>query len=560
MERLELDVWAVFLDLGLLLGAAALFGTLFERLRQSAIVGYLVAGMLLGPGGFDFIGDAKVVGALAELGVSLLLFTIGLEFSLKRLASQGAFAVAGGSLQIVLTGFLFALGAWLCGIDPKPAIVLGAMVAPSSTACVVRLLSDRAEIDSLHGRRALGILLLQDLALVPLVLLIAVLGRGGGWQHALAHLAKGGLLFCLLVALLYGVSVLILPRLLNLTAALKNRELLVLLAAATALGASWVAHRLDLSPALGAFVAGLLIAGSPFAPQIRADVASLRTLFVSLFFVSVGMLGDLRWIPSHALALSVTVLVILLGKAVVLAVVGLAFRLSVRNAVATALCLAQVGEFSFVLGALAVGYGLLGTETFRLLSTSIILTMVATAYLVGVASGTGRVLEEWAIRVWPGRISLEVPEQARTAIAGHVVVVGYGPAGRQVLQTLKDRRIPVVVLEVNPKGVSAAQADGGIGFFGDASKPEVLEHAHLGSARALVVTVPDHRTAVSVIAQGVHIAPHVPIAARARYRQYAADLQAAGATWVVDEEENVGKEIGKTVAEICNPLGTNPAC
>ncbi len=545
-----MDPWSTLLILIILLGLATLLGTVAERLRQSAIMGFLVAGALVGPGGLNWVSQPQAVDMLAELGVALLLFTIGMEFSLKRLRALGAFAVGGGTLQIILTAALFALVARGFGVETKAAVALGLMIAPSSTACVMRLLKDRAELDSLHGRNCIGVLLLQDLALVPLVVLMTALGSGRDDAHPLFGVLLSAGLFVFLVLLFYGVSNYLLARVFRATASVMNRELLILVAATIALGASWFAHRLGFSPALGAFVAGLMIAESPYAAQVRADIVPLRTLFVTLFFVSIGMLGDLRWCWANRVDVALMVGLILAGKVLVVAVLSVVFRHTWREAVATALALAQVGEFSFVLGRIGLDGGVLDEDLFRLLISSILATMLLTPLMVAAAPRAGQAAERLRLRLWPGLPPAQPAEKPARELSGHVVVVGYGPAGREVVKALRGHDVPELVIELNPKGVAAARADGARAEVGDATMGDILEHVHLASARALVITIPDHRAALSVIRQTIALAPDTPIITRARYNKYVPELTAAGSHVTVDEEQYIGLMLGIRVIEM----------
>ncbi len=545
--------WGTLLILVILLGLAALLGVLAERLRQSAIVGYLLAGALAGPGGFGLIGSGAEVEVLAELGVALLLFTIGLEFSLQRLKALGAFAGFGGSLQIVLTTATFCAGALAFGMPVVPALVIGLLAAPSSTACVLRMLRDRAEMDSVHGRAATGVLLLQDLALVPMVLLVTTLGGEGTPATVLVEVAHATVLFALLIAGFWIISAFLLPRLFHATAALRNREILILLAASIALGSAWAAHALHLSPALGAFMAGLLLAGSPFAAQLRADVSVLRTLFVTLFFASVGMLADFAWIGSNATAVAFAVLAVVIGKPLLIAPLGRLFRFSWGHAVATSLCLAQVGEFSLVLGEIAQDGEVLSDYHFNLLVSTVLITMLLTPFLVATAPRARDRLRGMS-SPRTGLATVPSPEElAGEAIRGHLVVIGYGPAGRQILNVMRDRRIPVSVIDLNPRGVTQALRDGAHeAHVGDATHADILEHAHLRHARALVVTIPDHSTAISIIRQATAYAPRVPIFTRSRYTKYSPDLAAAGARVTLDEEESIGRALAARLLQECS--------
>ena len=270
-----MSLWTALLDVLILLLAAMLLGSLCERLKQSALLGYLLAGTLLGPNALDWMPNHTAVATIAELGVALLLFTIGLEFSWRRLRSIGPIALGGGTVQVLLTGGLTAGVCLALGLGGRPALAVGAMIALSGTDSVLRLLVSRAEIDGVHGRHALGILLLQDIAVVPLVLVVTALG--GEDSSSVAQIGYGIGRAVVVAAVLVGALFLLLnylvPLLLNTEQAARNRDLPILLAIVTGVGTAWVSHTLGLSPVLGAFIAGLLLAESPFATQIRADIA-----------------------------------------------------------------------------------------------------------------------------------------------------------------------------------------------------------------------------------------------------------------------------------------------
>ena len=315
---MEISGWSILADVLILLAGAAVAGALCERLRQSALVGYLAAGMLLGPNALDWISGGDQMELLAELGVALLLFSIGLEFSWRRLRTMGRGVLYAGVLQVGLTLAIAAVGAVVLGLAIKAAVLIGAIVALSSTAVVLRVLASRAELDSVHGRSTLGILLIQDASVVPLVLMAELLAGGGSAVGVLVQGARtiGGAI--LLVGLFYVLFNLAVPRLLGARAVSRNRELPILIATVTALGSTWAAHEVGVSPALGAFVAGMLLGGSSFAAQVRADSASLRTIMVTLFFSAVGMFAAPRWILEHLGAVVALTASIMVGKTVII--------------------------------------------------------------------------------------------------------------------------------------------------------------------------------------------------------------------------------------------------
>ncbi|MGD8451810.1 MAG: cation:proton antiporter [Phycisphaerae bacterium] len=545
-----MDLWTALLDVLILLAAATLLGALCERLRQSAILGYLLAGTLLGPNALDLMPSHKSVAAIAELGVALLLFTIGLEFSWRRLRRIGAIAFGGGTAQVLLTGGLAAGACLALGLGGRSAVAIGAMIALSSTACVLRLLARRAEIDGLHGRSALGILLVQDMAVVPLVLVVTALAREGaasplsvGWELGRA-VGLGGLLGAgLFVVLNYVV-----PPLLGTSAAARNRDLPILLAIVTAVGAAWTSHELGLSPALGAFVAGLLLAESPFATQIRADVASIRTLFVTLFFSSIGMLSNPAWALTHWTTVVPVVVAIVAGKAMVAAGVVWLFRCPPGHAVATGVCLAQVGEFSFVLAEVARQGRVIDGGLFDLLVAATIATLFLTPYLVAaaprLATAVGR-----RLAVVGQTLSTEGETAGR--LRGHVIIVGFGPAGRRITEALLPRyKSLLVIVELNRKSAAVARSYGLPTHIGDATQREVLEHLGVEAALAVAVTLPDPAGARQVIEQVRAIAPEATIIARARYHVYRWELMVAGAPIVVDEEDQVGLHMARAVRKV----------
>jgi len=551
------DGWLALLDILVLLLVAMVLGALCERLRQSAILGYLLAGMLLGPNALNLMQNHVTVTTVAELGVALLLFTIGLEFSWRRLRSIGSIALGGGILQVVLTG---AMAAGICiflGLGEPTAVAVGAAIALSSTAGVLRVLVSRAEIDSVFGRNALGILLLQDIAVVPLALLVTALGSGGsiiqiGWE-----MGRAAGMAVLLVGALFLLIKYLVPRLLGAKEAARNRDLPILFAIVTAVGAALISHKLSLSPVLGAFVAGILLAESPFASQIRADVAPLRTLFVTLFFSSIGMLSNPAWILDRWSMVAAVVAAVVFGKAIVVSLVARLFHFSLGHSIATGICLAQVGEFSFVLAGIARQGELIGDDLFELIISVTIVTLFLTPYLIAAAprfaAATAKLSTRGPRKLEPaGKTPLEPgpPFEPGAKLSGHIVIIGFGPAGQSVAKILmKEPNSLIAVVELNPMSAAKAQAFGLITYIGDATRLEVLDHLHLGAARVVAVTAPDPSTARQIVAQIRSLSPETAIIARSRYHIYCSNLTRAGAHAVVDEEEVVGLQIASQVAE-----------
>lgn len=551
------EAWLLVYDIVILLGAALLLGVLFERLRQSALVGYLLAGTLLGPSAFGLVKGGDAVNGIAEIGVAMLLFTIGLEFSWRTLVGFGRVALGGGVLQLALTTALVGLIGVSLGLDAKGAIALGLAAALSSTAIVLRLLKDNNEIDSSHGRIAMGVLLLQDVALVPALLVVTFMHDQGQGTEPIQHAGLVAVKAIGLALVLGIVAGYLLPRFLDARHLAKNRELPILTSITTCVAATWAAHMAGVSPSLGAFLSGVLLAESKFADQVRADILPLRTAFVTLFFASIGLLLDLRWVGAHLpLVLGVAAGVVIV-KALIAYFSIRVFHPSIIGAIAAGLCLGQLGEFSFVLAGIARDGGLLDDFTVQLVVSVTVATMFVTPYLVTKAFPFANAI---ARRLYPPR-KLVTSERASRPdpLAGHVILVGFGDAGQVVAQELAHLNIPIVVLEVNPKLIRLAELRGLAARIGDATQMHNLLKASLQTAACLVVAIPDTKTARLVISQAKLLASHVPVVARSRYHVLADELDMSGADLVVDEELLVGRTLGRDAAWLIGSLPKPPS-
>ena len=537
-----MDLWYFAMELVMLLGGAFLLGALAQRFKQSPIVGYLLAGTIIGP----LLFNAEAVNQSAELGVSLLLFSIGLEFSFQRLRQMGRLAFGGGSLQVAatmgITGLVLSL--WL---KLPQALTFGAIVALSSTAVVMRVLVDRSEIDSVRGRSCLAVLLLQDIAIVPLVLMVSLFapeaGQVGIGRHVLKILLAAGGLGFVLYALLFHVV----PRLLASRDVFANRELTALLAVSIGLGASWGAHALGISPALGAFVAGMLLGESPFATQIRADIGVARTIMVTLFFASVGMLAKPMWFLLHLHWILGVAIAIFIFKSLLVYGIMRMFRMDNRQALAIGISLAQVGEFSFVLAAAAFQGKLFGGDSFDLIVSVIILLIFAAPYMVSQAFP----LTDAILALVMGRSSADaLKRQADYAEpTNKVMVVGLGPAGQEVVHHLIPHQVTIIGIDINPQSRIKARELGVELQLGDASQEEILLHAGFGQVCMAVVTVPDPSATIRIVEHMRRLRPQLPIAARCRYHRHQEAVIKAGADIVVDEESLVGHQLAHRVVD-----------
>ena len=533
---------ALLVDILVLLSAALALGMVAERLGASAVLGYLVAGTLVGPNMLGFVQANDGIDFLAELGASLLLFTIGTEFSISRLRRLGRRAFIAGVLQVGIT-IAAGMGAALAfGLAPGTAFALGAVLALSSTAVVARLLVDARALDSNYGRLSMGILLVQDIAVVPIVLVIAF-AESGGDARELAATAGRTAVFAAIVVLGFLVLVrFVVPRLLGARAMARNRDLSVVLAIVCALGSAIGAEAAGLPPALGAFVAGVLLGGSAFATQIRADVVPLHTLLLTLFFAGIGLAGDPRWAVEHAGLVLAVLVAVLVGKTLIAAGTLRALGIGGATAVAAGAAVAQIGEFSFIVAESAQAKGMLDADFFRLVVTVTVASLALSPLLIAFAGRTARRTDGR-----PQEAPAHQPDPHEAALDRiEIVLVGYGPAGQAMLEGVPaERRDRVLVIESNPAAWPRITATGAIAMIGDARRRDVLEHARIDDRSTVVVSVSDP-TAVAQVAGLVRaVAPGARVIARSRYHDAREEIAAAGAMRVVDEETVVGTRLAE---------------
>ena len=537
-----MDIWFVVMEMVMLLGGAFLIGAMAQRLGQSPILGYLLAGTIVGP----LLFNTTAVNQASELGVALLLFSIGLEFSFKQLMKMGRMAFGGGTLQVGLT-ILAVTMITIFMIDLPRALTLGAIVALSSTTVVLRMLVDRVEIDSVKGRTSLAILLLQDIAIVPLVLMVSFFAPAAVEMNIGLHILKVILSVIGLAVVFYLLLYHLAPLLLSEAKLFANRELTVLLSISVGFGAAWAAHKLHISPALGAFVAGMLLGESPFATQIRADIGSMRIIMVTLFFASVGMLAKPMWFVMHLHWIAFVSVIVLILKTGIIYGVARFFNLDNRQALATGITLSQIGEFSFVLAATARSGGLLEADIVDLIISVIIVLILVTPYLIANADAIAEGLLSLIHR--KRSLAKDPFESVEEEPLNRVLLVGLGPSGRQVVQTLITQHLEPVIIDVNPKNREYARQRGLHLHLGDAGHEDILIHAGLTEVCMVVVTIPDPHAAIRIVEMIRRLRSHVPIAVRCRYNRHVADLIGAGADIVVDEEISIGDMLSRQIAD-----------
>lgn len=525
-------------DLVILVAVAIPVVALAQRLHVPSVVGFLVTGVLIGPHALALIHDLAAVRHLAEIGVILLLFVIGLELSLSRVVALGPAIVRAGALQVGGTIALAAVLSLLLGLSIEKAVVVGALVSLSSTAVVLRVYRDRDTIDAPHARVAVGILIFQDLAIVPLVLLVRTLGG--------SETSAGGLVTTVVVSLFVVAGLLaagryLVPWLLRRLARIDARELFTLSIMLLGLGAALLTARFGLSLALGAFLAGLIISESEYGSQAMSDVLPFRDTFSGIFFISVGMLLDVGAIVADPAPFLFAAGAVVLIKATVTAGATLTLRRPLQVGLMTGLGLAQIGEFSFVLAGVAVSLGLLSAEENQLFLGTAVLTMLATPFLIMAAPGFARRACGWiGIAPLPSAAdSVEPP----TGLDDHVIIVGYGVNGRNVARVVGGVGIPYVVLEQNGRVVEEAQREGQPIVYGDATQLHTLERLGVERARVLVLAIASPADELRAVAIARQLHPGIRIVVRTRFVQSIGELEGVGADEVIAEEFETSLEI-----------------
>ncbi len=525
-------------DIVLLLLASLPIVFVCGRLRLPTIIGYMLTGVVIGPSGLGVIGDVHAVETLAEIGVVLLLFTIGLEFSLAKLLAMQRVVFLGGGIQVGLTIVAAMLLAhWGLGLGWSSAIFAGFLVALSSTAIVLKTYVDRAESDTPHGRMAIGILLFQDLCIVPMMLFLPLLSgqRAANLWYILKTLglAAGSVLLIMLLARR------VFPFLLRWLVTLRSREVFVSFAVLACLGTAWLTSQAGLSLALGAFIAGVVLSESEYSHQIVADILPFRDIFNGIFFVSIGMLLSLHVLATTWPVVLGLVALIVVGKTLLAFAAVKALGRTPRVALMAALGVAQIGEFSFVLLKAGAEARLLEGAAYQTFLAASILTMLATPFLIGLAPALGYRVGRWTgIADAPDAGAAELPP-----VSGHVIIAGYGLNGRNLARVLRAAGIPYRIIELNIESIRVGKKKGEPIIYGDGTRREVLHAAGIEGARVLVVAISDATATRRIAALAREMNPDMHIIVRTRFVSEMNGLYALGVQQVIPEEFETSLEI-----------------
>ena len=540
------------LDLTIALGASAVSGFIAHRLRQPALLGYLAAGLIIGPSGFGLLNDVPQIEELAEIGVAFLLFALGVEFSLAELRRVQKIAVQGSLLQMGLTTLLVFTISSLTGwaATPLQGVFLGFVLALSSTAVVLKILTERGETSTLHGQLMLALLIAQDLALGLMLAFLPALDQP---DNFLPVLLAATLKFVIFLAGAIAIGRWFVPWLMRTVAATESQELFLLTIIALCLGIAWLTSILGLSIEMGAFVAGLMVAEVDYSEQALGRVLPLRDTFACLFFASVGMLIDPQLLIDNWLIILELVSLVMLGKALIVLPVILRFGYSFKTALLVAVGLNQIGEFSFVLALQGYGLGLITERQYLLLLGTAAITLVLTPAWMNSAP----FFTHWLRRIpycrkWLDQLSepqlLSVPQN----LAEHVIVAGYGRVGQVLVSILLNRGYSVLVIENSEAAIQKLRRRKIPFVYGDADAEQVLEKTHIATAKALAIALPDPISTRLLLQRALARAPHLDVIARSHTDQEIDLLTQIGAREVVQPEFEAAMELG---AHLLRTLG-----
>jgi CPA2 family monovalent cation:H+ antiporter-2 len=515
-----------------LLSAAVGGVALARRFGMPTMLAYLIIGIVLGPHGAAMLEESDEVHQLAEFGVVFLMFSIGLEFSLKHLHTMRKQVLGLGVSQVVLTALGAGLATWIgYGQGWRSGVAVGLAVAMSSTAIVARMLSERFELHSQSGRQTMSVLLFQDIAVVPFLILFPALAAPE--TNLFESLAVAALEAAAVLFLLVWAGQRLMRRLYDSVAKYKSEELFVLATLWVVVGLAYATGRAGLSLALGAFVGGMLISETAYRHQVEADIRPFRDILLGLFFITVGMMLDIGYMLSHLPELLLAVFLLVGGKALVVLLIAFGARNNLDTALRTGAQLAQAGEFGLVLIQLANSLGLVSADTFQLTLSAMLISMFIAPFLI---EGAARLSGELARGDWTNKaINIHDIATKSFGLEDHVIICGYGRSGERIGEFLNAENIPFLALEIDPARIARARAAGGAVVFGNPDRTEVLKAAGLSRARGVAIAYPDAHSAERVVRAIRRLREDLPIVVRVSDESDVARLKEAGATEVIPE-------------------------
>lgn len=519
--------------------AAFIGGMIARQLRLPVIIGYLVAGIVIGPHGLDFVTDTAQIETIAEIGVALLVFAIGMEVSLKTLRKLGLATALGSLAQVVITMLLGMCIGLVLGWPVLHSVIFGFIIAFSSTTIMLKVLIDRGELDTTHGRIMLGFNMVQDLWIIPIMVLLPVL-KGGDWTEALGIAVLKAVLF---LGALFLLGLWVLPRILKRVAAVRSRELFLLAIFGLCIAIAFLSDYFGLSIVLGAFVAGVLISESDYAYQAIADVVPLRDVFATVFFVSLGMLIDLRFFTDNVAQVLIVVAVIITGKFIIVSIIPRIMGYSIRTALLTGSGMFQMSEFGFVLAAAAIAAGVISKDVYDLVLPVAAITLLLAPFGIGTMSRIYRKLSqhERISKVLSRRSDPDFTQGFK--LTNHVVICGGGRVGKILIDVLEKRGFSRLVIDEDPRAIAEIRERGIPCIYGDSSNPDILSRAVLDKAKVMVITIDDPIATELAVKNALAINPKLDIVARVQFDEHGDVLRKMGVTEIVRPDFEAGLEM-----------------
>jgi len=539
-----------FVAIAILLAAALLGGLIAHRLKQPVILGYLVIGVAIGPHALGLVGDLDIVEAAATIGVSLLMFTLGMEISITQLRTVGKIGIWGGIAQIVITiGLGILAGLTLFHWSLPQAITFGLVISLSSTAVCLKVLMDRGELSSVHGRIMVAILILQDISVVFVALVMPLIGGVTDNIFLMVITSVGKVIIFVGAAIVLGRWVI--PWLLGGVGGFRSRELFLLTILVLCLGAAVSTHIFGLSIIFGAFLVGLVLRETRFIHQAIAEITPLRDIFASLFFVSLGMLLDPAFLINNWPIILLTVVIIIAIKIMVISGIVILFGYSTRIAILTAAGLFQIGEFAFIIAQGGLETGIISESFYSAILASAVITMILTPLSISLVT---QLQHRLILAIGKRRPDISISRQKSVVLPStdtpkRVVIAGYGEVGQSVANGLHETNIPHIVIDDDPERVSEARVGGHPRIYGDATNIHVLSKANLGHASALVVAYPDPMAVVTTVKLAQLLNPDILILARASRKSDVDRLKRLGVQELVIPEREAGYKFVKILLQ-----------
>lgn len=539
----------LLLDLIIVLAVAMVVLFVSTRLRLPSIIGLLVAGVLVGPSGLEFISSEAEVDVLAEVGVLLLLFTIGIEFSLDKLIESRKYVLVGGGLQVLLTGvFVFGF-LQLTSFEFREIFFLSLLCTMSSTAIVLQLFQEKGWMNTLFGKNTVSILIFQDIAIIPMMLLVPYLAiESASTQGSTPSITK--LLTSVLIVVVAVIAARkIVPYILRQIIRSQNKDLFLIAILVICFSTSFITNMLGLKLALGAFLAGLVISESEYSHEVLKNIMPFKKIFIALFFISIGMLLNVQSLFDQIFYIIPITIAILLLKFFIVFVVSYLLRLGVQNAIVSGIALSQVGEFAFILSKVGLDYQIITDDLYQMfLSVSILSMIVSTLLIVQAPKLSMKIVSSPFMQPFLRRLDRSQCLPEALSIQDHAVVIGYGSGGKYISDSLANKNTQVVLIDLNERNFEAVDRAKFITILGDAKEQEVLLRAGIDKAALVVIAVPHPSLAELLTVSIRKLQPHTKIYVRTKYEQEMAHLEQLGADHVFAEEVSVARDIVRQLA------------